>query len=61
MAKIPGLHFIASGLRLLIRRYLPPTQVNRASQQYRHFRRQFPEAVLLPQMGKFFEFYELGD
>ena len=30
--------------RKINRRYLPPTQANRASQQYRHYCRQFPEA-----------------
>jgi len=49
------------GERQLTRRYLPPTEVRRASQQYRHYRRQFPEAVVLPQVGRFFEFYERRD
>ena len=43
------------------RRYLPPIGARRASQQYRHYRRQFPEAVVLLQVGKFFEFYEGRD
>ena len=30
-------------------------------QQYRHFRRNFPESVLLFQVGLFFEFYERRD
>ena len=30
-------------------------------QQYRHFRRNFPESVLLFQVGRFFEFYERRD
>ena len=45
----------------LVRRYLPPAETRRASQQYRHYRRQFPEAVPLLQVGRFFEFYERRD
>ena len=47
--------------RNLVRRYLPPAEANRASQQYRHYRRQFPETVPLLQVGRFFEFYERSD
>jgi hypothetical protein len=47
--------------RKLSRRYLPPAAARRAGQQYRHYRKQFPEAVLLLQVGRFFEFYERRD
>ena len=50
-----------SGERRLVRRYLPPEGACRAVQQYRHYRRHFPESVLLFQVGRFFEFYERRD
>jgi len=47
--------------RKLSRRYLPPAAARRAGQQYRYYRKQFPEAVPLLQVGRFFEFYERRD
>jgi hypothetical protein len=47
--------------RKLVRRYLPPSYARRAGEQYCYYRRQFPEAVVLLQVGRFFEFYERRD
>lgn len=50
-----------TGERRLTRRYIAPNGAYRTMQQYRHYRRNFPEAVLLFQVGRFFEFYARRD
>jgi hypothetical protein len=45
----------------LVRRYVVPEGFRRVREQYRWFRRQFPDDVLLFQVGRLCEFYAAGD
>ena len=47
--------------RTLVCNYLPPRGVRNIRQQYRYYRRRFPDTVLFFQVGRFIEFYQPGD
>ena len=45
----------------LVRKYPVPAGFRVACQQYRYFRWRFPEDVLFFRVGRFFEFYDIGE
>jgi hypothetical protein len=45
----------------LVRKYTVPSGLAVVCQQYRYFRWRFPEDVLFFRVGRFFEFYDIGE